>query len=79
VGLAAVHEQDSSRLGRRNGRAYSFVVRGEGDQPAVAPAGGYRLVLEGRLTAFADGRAIHCRTAGRCWPARRRPRSASAR
>lgn len=61
VGLAAVHEQDSSRLGRRNGRAYSFVVRGEGDQPAVAPAGGYRLVLEGRLTAFADGRAFRCR------------------
>lgn len=61
VGLAAVHEQDSSRLGRRNGRAYSFVVRGEGDQPAVAPTGGYRLVLEGRLTAFADGRAFQCR------------------
>lgn len=61
VGLAAVHEQDGSRLGRRNGRAYSFVVRGEGDQPVAAPVGGYRLVLEGRLTAFPDGRAFQCR------------------
>lgn len=61
VGLAAVFEEDSSRLGRRNGRAYSFTVRGENDQPAAAPTGGYRLVLEGRMTAFADGRAIRCR------------------
>lgn len=61
VGLAAVFEEDGSRLDRRNGRAYSFAVRGEGDQPPAAPTGGYRLVLEGRLTAFADGRAIHCR------------------
>lgn len=61
AGLAAVFEEGGSRLGRRNGRAYSFVVRGEGDQPPPAPTGGYRLVLEGRLTAFADGNAIRCR------------------
>ncbi|MDZ4374346.1 MAG: hypothetical protein U1C74_23390 [Phenylobacterium sp.] len=61
VGLAAVIEPGGSRLGRRSGQAYSFTVRGTGDQPAPAPIGGYRLVLEGRLTNFSDGRAIHCR------------------
>ncbi|WP_309627094.1 hypothetical protein [Brevundimonas sp.] len=63
VGLAAVFEQDGSRLGRRNGRAYAFTVRGEGEQPPAAPVAGYRLVLEGRMAAFADGRAIRCRAA----------------
>ena len=63
VGLAAVFEEDGSRLGRRNGRAYEFTVRGEGDQAPAATVGGYRLVLEGRLAAFADGRALRCRSA----------------
>ena len=63
VGLAAVFEADGSRLGRRNGRAYEFTVRGDGDQAPAAPVGGYRLVLEGRMAAFADGRAIRCRAA----------------
>lgn len=63
VGLAAVFEEDGSRLGRRNGRAYEFTVRGEGDEAPAAPVRGYRLVLEGRMTAFADGRAIRCRAA----------------
>lgn len=61
VGLAAVFDEGGSRLGRRNGRAYDFIVRGAGDQPPIAPNGGYRLVLEGRMAAFADGRAIKCR------------------
>lgn len=60
VGLAAVFEQGGPRTGRRNGRAYEFVVRGEGDQPPAAPTAGYRLVLEGRMAAFPDGRAIRC-------------------
>jgi hypothetical protein len=64
VGLAAVFDEDGSRLGRRNGRAYSFTIRGENDQPPVPPAGGFRLVLEGRMAAYADGRAIRCRAAG---------------
>lgn len=63
VGLAAVFEADGSRLGRRNGRAYEYAVRGEGDQVPAAPVGGYRLVLEGRMAVFADGRAIRCRAA----------------
>ncbi|WP_312596319.1 hypothetical protein [Brevundimonas sp.] len=64
VGLAAVFEEGGSRLGRRNGRAYEFVVRTAGDAPTTAPVGGYRLVLEGRMAAFADGRAIKCRADG---------------
>lgn len=64
VGLAAVFEEDGSRLGRRNGRAYEFTVRTEGDQAPVAPTKGYQLVLEGRMAAFADGRAIRCRADG---------------
>ncbi|WP_374533225.1 hypothetical protein [Phenylobacterium sp.] len=64
VGVAAVFEHGGSRLGRRSGRAYAFTVRGEGDQPPPAPVAGYRLVLEGRLGAFDDGRAIHCRASG---------------
>ena len=64
AGLASVFEADGSRLGRRNGRAYEHTVRGDGDQPAVAPAQGYRLVLEGRMAAFPEGRSIRCRASG---------------
>lgn len=61
VGLAAVFKADESRIGRRNGRAYTFTVRAEGDTPLTAPANGYRAVVEGRLAAFPGGRAIRCR------------------
>lgn len=60
AGLAAVLETGGSRLGRRQGQAYVHVIRGEkGVAPTPAP-GGYALRLEGRLTAFADGKAVHC-------------------
>lgn len=61
VGLAAVFAANDSRVGRRNGRAYAFTIRPTGDTPLTAPAGGYRVVLEGRLASFPDGRAIRCR------------------
>jgi hypothetical protein len=64
VGLAAVFRADESRVGRRNGQAYSYTVRSEGDAPPAAPAGGYRAVLEGRFAAFPGGRAIRCRASG---------------
>lgn len=64
LGIAAVFEEGASRFGRRNGRAYAYTVRGEGDQPAQAPAGGYRLLLEGRVTGFPSGRAFRCRASG---------------
>lgn len=64
VGLASVHETNSSRLGRRDGQAYRFTVRGEdGRTPTPSPMG-YRVVLEGRFASFPDGRAIRCRAAG---------------
>lgn len=64
MGLASVFEAEGSRLGRRNGRAYEYTVRGVDDQPAVAPAQGYRLVLEGRVSAFSKGPSIRCRASG---------------
>ena len=64
VGLAAVFDADGSRIARRNGRAYAFTQRAEGDALLTAPAGGYRLLLEGRVASFPDGRAIRCQAAG---------------
>ena len=63
LGLAAVFEADGSRLKRRNGRAYASTVRGEGDDPAAAPADGYRLVVEGRFAAWPSGQTLRCRAA----------------
>lgn len=63
VGLAAVFERGGSRLGRRDGRAYSFTIRGRDDAPAVAPAA-FSLVLAGRIAAFADGRSFACTASG---------------
>ncbi len=64
LGLAAVFETGGSRIGRRNGRAYTFTIRPDGDTPVQAPAQGYRLVLAGRVASFPDGRAIRCRATG---------------
>jgi len=63
VGLASVHETNSSRLGRRDGQAYRFTLRGEDDRAPVPSPMGYRVVLEGRFASFPDGRAIRCRAA----------------
>lgn len=59
-GLAAVFEAGGSRMTRRDGRAYTLTVRG--DPTAEPPLAGYRLLLEGRFTAFPDGQAIRCRS-----------------
>lgn len=64
MGLAAIFARDGDRTGRRNGRAYEFVVRGEGDQPPKIPTQGYRLVVEGRIAAFADGSSLRCYAEG---------------
>jgi len=61
VGLAAVFKADESRVGRRNGRAYAFTVRADGETPPAAPVVGYRAVVEGRMVAFRGGRSIRCR------------------
>ncbi len=60
AGLATVMESGGSRLGRRQGQAYVHVIRGEKGAVATPAPGGYALRLEGRLTAFADGKAVHC-------------------
>lgn len=64
MGLAAVFTPDASRLAQRKGRPYSFTIRGSGEVLPVAPPEGYRLVLEGRIAAFPNGRAVSCRSEG---------------
>ena len=64
-GLAAIFEEGGSRVARRDGRAYRHVIRAEeGAAPVEVPPEGYRLVVEGRLTAFPDGRAVRCSASG---------------
>jgi len=60
VGLALLRADGASRLGRDDSRAFTHTVRGKGDAPTPDPVAGYRLVLEGRLTPWADGRVIRC-------------------
>ena len=64
LALATLFEAGGSRIGRREGRAYRYTVRGKGDAPATPPAAGYRLLLEGRVEAFPNGHAIECRASG---------------
>ncbi|MEO8114526.1 MAG: hypothetical protein ABI655_09100 [Phenylobacterium sp.] len=59
AGLAAVFAHGGSRVGRRDGKPFSFTLRNE-EGPPPAPVAGYRLVLEGRFIAPPDGRAIRC-------------------
>jgi hypothetical protein len=61
VAVALLRAEGASRLGRADDRAFTFTVRGQGDAAAPAPVRGYRLVLEGRLTPWAEGRVIRCR------------------
>lgn len=63
VGLAAVFDAGGSRLSRRNGRAYAFTVRAPAGDRATPPDGGWRVLLEGRIASFPDGRAVRCRSA----------------
>lgn len=64
VGLAAIFEAGGSRVGRRNGRAYTVTIRPESDVPVQPSASGYRLILEGRIGSYPDARAIRCRATG---------------
>lgn len=64
VGIAAVFETGGSRLGRRNGRAYEYILRANGDAPLSPPQAGFRILLEGRVVAFPSGHAIECRAPG---------------
>lgn len=64
LGLAAVFEAGGSRVGRREGRAYQFTVRAEGEEKLAPPEDGFRLLLEGRVAAFPSGRGVECRASG---------------
>jgi hypothetical protein len=64
LGIAAVFEAGGSRLGRRNGRAYEYTVHATDEAPLTWPKAGFRMVLEGRVTAFPNDKAIACRAAG---------------
>ena len=60
VGLAVILTNEGSRLGRQEPGGYSIVLRGAGDAPPSPPTDGYRLVLEGRIGTFPDGKAVRC-------------------
>ena len=59
--LVMVRPSGASRVGRSGDQSFSHVVRAEGEASVARPAQGYRLVLEGRLAGWADGRVIRCR------------------
>jgi hypothetical protein len=58
VGLAQTFAEGGSRLLRRGDRPYEATVKLEEGQPPAA--GGFRLALEGRIVAGADGRTVAC-------------------
>jgi len=60
LGLVRIFEAGSSRVLRRDGRAYEFTRRVPDNDPSML-SHGYRLVLEGRIAGFADGAALKCR------------------
>ena len=63
VGLAVLFEEGGSRTGRRRARPYETTMRLETEGASPAPRG-FRLLLEGRLVGFRNGRAFRCRSAG---------------
>lgn len=59
LGLVRLSDAGASRVPRRDGRPYEFVQKGPTNALA-AGARGYRLMLEGQIAAFPDGRSIRC-------------------
>lgn len=59
LGLAQVFEQGASRVQQRGDRAYEFVRKIPETETALLDHA-YRLVLEGRIVGFSNGRAIRC-------------------
>lgn len=56
LGLAIFHAADASRAGRRGERPYEHVLKATGE----ANGQGFTLLLEGRVSGFSDGAAVHC-------------------
>ncbi|OHT21679.1 hypothetical protein [Edaphosphingomonas haloaromaticamans] len=57
VALAQFFRPETPRNLRRGKRPYAFTIR----QEAEAVPGDFRLRINGRIVAFADGQPIHCR------------------
>ena len=58
LGLAMLHAAEASRVERRGQRPYEHVIKLAPENLDQAPTFG--LVLEGKVSGFADGAAIHC-------------------
>lgn len=58
LGLAMLHAAAASRVERRGQRPYEHVVKL--DTAEIAQARTFGLVLEGKISGFSDGAAIHC-------------------
>lgn len=65
AGLALYSPVEGSRIGRRDGQPYAHLIRAEGEQPAQPSPRGWRVLIEGRIGAFPDGRSVRCRADGR--------------
>jgi len=59
VGIAEFFAPDAPRTRQRGGRPYTHTLRAE--EAARDRTGGYRLMLTGRITGFADRQPIRCR------------------
>lgn len=64
LGLVQLFTDQSPRTGRTVGRPHVHTIRAEGDAPLAAPDKGFRLVLEGRIARFPNGRSISCAAPG---------------
>ena len=60
LGLVQLFTDESPRTGRTVGRPHVHTIRSEGEAPLPAPNRGFRLVLEGRIARFPNGRAVSC-------------------
>ena len=58
LGLAVLHGQDASRTERRGQRPYEHVLKLEPDGAGQGRV--FELVLEGKISGYADGAALHC-------------------
>jgi hypothetical protein len=58
LGLAVLHGLETSRVERRGQRPYEHVLKLQSDGRAQGRM--FALVLEGRITGFGDGAAVHC-------------------
>jgi hypothetical protein len=59
LGLASLFEASASRVAQRRDRPYEHVLKAP-DDAALAPARGFELRLEGRVTGFPGGQAVQC-------------------